>query len=245
MANRCVADRFFLSPPPTPPQVSKIRNVQQIKLEEVTQCVQEQEAKFHKEKKKTINRNRKMSLSLNVAKKKALRSMATKQFGFASKKNAIDIQLAPLEDVFYKIKVRTGLVHLDAAAIAELYIGQNDATTILRNECSEAMIEASGLKDKLEDKKDQLLKLQTMTKETNQHKSFYQELDIVEKDLHDRRHANEIFLDKAKKAKLNVSYICNVSERGAKNTRVFWNIECLLILLNLIVFMYFSFLFHL
>ena len=61
-----------------------------------------------------------------------------------------------------------------------------------------------------------------MTKETNQHKSFYQELDIVEKDLHDRRHANEIYLTKAKKAKLNVSYICNVSERkAAKNTWFF------------------------
>ena len=118
-----------------------------------------------------------------------------------------------MEDVFYKIKVRTGMVHLTADAIAELYIGQNDSMTLLRNNCSTAMLKADELKDKIDEKKDTLKRLQNASKETNQHKSFYQELDVVEKELHDRVHLNEMAMEKAKKAKLNVSYITNVLKK--------------------------------
>lgn len=105
------------------------------------------------------------------------------------------------------------MVHLTADAIAELYIGQNDSMTLLRNNCSTAMLKADELKDKIDEKKDTLKRLQNASKETNQHKSFYQELDVVEKELHDRVHLNEMAMEKAKKAKLNVSYITNVLKK--------------------------------
>jgi len=190
-------------------KVLKIRTVQNIKLDEVTKCGNDQNIKFIIEQKKSITREKRMSMQLDSMKKKLLINNVSNMFKMNTKTNAIDHQLAPLEDVFYKIKVRTGLANLTAEHIAELYISQNDSLTLLRNECSNAMIKINDLKDKFEEKNDKFKRLQQAGKETNRHKSFYAELDVVEKELHDHIHKNERAAEIARHAKLNVTCLEN------------------------------------
>ena len=200
-------------------KVNKIRTVQQIKLEEVTRCAEEHGDKFKSEKEKHSKRERRLTMQLEKAKKKALGMTATNMFKLNTKKNAIDVQLAPLEDVFYKVRVRTGMSNLTAEAIAELYIGQSDSTTLLRNEAGNAMMKLDALKDKLEERQDSLKRLQNASKETNQHKSFYAELDVVEKQLHDHVHKNERSAELARKAQLNVTCVANFVKKMARELR--------------------------
>ena len=201
-------------------KVNKIRNVQKIKLNEVTKCAEDQEYKFKAEQEKTQKRERRLTMQLQQAKAKSLGKQALHGFKLNSKKNVIDIQLRPLEDVFYKVRVRTGMSNLSADAIAELYIGQSDSMTLLRNEAENAMLHLDELKDKLEERKDSLRRLENAAKETSAHKSFYAELDVVEKQLHDHVHKKERSAEIARKAKLNVTCVANFIKKMSRELRL-------------------------
>ncbi len=200
-------------------KVKRIQMVQRTKLEEVAAVSEEQSTKFKHEQAKRDRRKRRMTAQLAQAKKKQLSRNVAATFKLNTKKNAIDIQLAPLEDVFYKVRVRTGMVNLSTDQIVDLYLGQAESVERLRKDCGNAMERIDQLKDKLEERRDTMTRLQAAQKETSQHKSFYAELDAIEKEHHGITHKVDLASAMAKRARLNVTNMQNFVRKISSDLR--------------------------
>ena len=197
-------------------KVERIRLVQKTKLQEVADCASEQRDKFDAEQRKREKRKRRVTQQIAEANKKTLSRLGAKTFKINAKKNAIDIQLAPLEDVFYKVRVRTGLSNLSTDQIVELFHSQEHSIALLRKDATDSMEEIERLRDKIEQHRDAVRRMENAAKETSHQKSFYHELDIVEKRSAHAEALTDRRREDARKASLNVTCVGNFVKKMAR-----------------------------
>lgn len=197
-------------------KVERIRLVQQAKLQEVGDCANEQKTKFQMEIKKREKRKRRVTAQIEEANKKTLSRIGAQTFKINAKKTAIDVQLAPLEDVFYKIRIRTGLSDLTTDQIVELFHSQENSEISLRKGVTDSMDEIDRLRDKIQMHEETLGRMENAEKDTSQQKSFYHELDIVEKRSAHASAVADRRRTAARKANLNVTCLENFIKRIAR-----------------------------
>eukprot|EP00949_MAST-11_sp_MAST-11-sp1_P001797 g1797.t1 len=151
------------------------------KLDEAELFLGRQQRKYDKVKERTEQRRRKMLALLGERERRKSQQLALAHMQVANKSDIVAAQLAPLEDVFYKIRVRTGKMHFDADQIAQVFINQQTTGDSLRAMVHDAQEKIERLKSWQESHRDDLKTLNEHKGDLNSKKTFYKQLDIADR----------------------------------------------------------------
>ena len=164
---------------------TELRNLQRTKIIEAKDFIERQDRRRKKIKEKADAYRAKLNAQLDEEIRRRDEKNEKQKTELAKKQDMLMEQLAPLEDVFHKIRQRTGMTSFNADDIADIFVKQRDSATQLRmyfQELSKRLQDMTELNAKL---KSMHNKLAQGTQFSESKKRFYDTLDKYEKEKHD------------------------------------------------------------
>ena len=162
-----------------------LRSLQRLKITEAKEFIERQERRRIKIKEKGEAYRKKLNSQLDEEIRRRDDKEAKQKEELAKKQDMLMEQLAPLEDVFHKIRQRTGMTSFNADDIADIFIKQRDSAIQLHQyykDLNKRIQEMTELNAKL---KEMHKTLAQGTQFAESKKRFYDTLDKYEKEKHD------------------------------------------------------------
>ena len=111
---------------------TELRNLQRTKIVEAKDFIERQDRRRKKIKEKADAYRAKLNAQLDEEIRRRDEKNEKQKAELAEKQDMLMEQLAPLEDVFHKIRQRTGMTSFNADDIADIFVKQRDSATQLR-----------------------------------------------------------------------------------------------------------------
>ena len=120
-----------------------LRSLQRLKITEAKEFIERQERRRIKIKVKAEAYRKKLNSQLDEEIRRRDDKEAKQKEELAKKQDMLMEQLAPLEDVFHKIRQRTGMTSFNADDIADIFIKQRDSAIQLHQYYKDLTIRGS------------------------------------------------------------------------------------------------------